>query len=146
MVYPRAFFRVTSPRLSPYKYRFFFARHVSRQSCSADFRQPWPYLRSSGFDGKKLMVKSMLENADRPPAFSTPPYRARNRRFCDAQRRVSLSFCFTTNGQQPPGGDGNRHPQPVIVHALVLPLPTAPFAAFEARVGNAFRAHAEQMR
>ena len=79
---------------------------------------------------------AVLENADHPPAFSAPPYCARNRRFCDVQRPVGLSFCFAPNGQQPPSGDGNRHPQSLrtqwVIHTRVLPLPTTPFAALEA--------------
>ena len=80
---------------------------------------------------------TVLENTNYPPAFSAPPYRTRNRRFFDVQRRVGLSFRFATNRQQPPCGDSNRHPQSLcprrVIHARVLPLPTVPFAAFEAR-------------
>ena len=79
---------------------------------------------------------TVLENADYPPAFSAPPYRARNRRFLDVQRRVGLSFRFATNRQQPSSGDSNRHPQSLrprrVIHARVLPLPATPFAMFEA--------------
>jgi hypothetical protein len=78
---------------------------------------------------------TVLENTHYPPAFSAPPYRTRNRRFFDVQRRVGLSFRFATNRQQPPRGDSNRHPQSLcprwVIHARVLPLPTTPFTVFE---------------
>jgi hypothetical protein len=81
---------------------------------------------------------TVLENTHYPPAFSATPYRITHRRFFDVQRRIglSLSFCFATARHQPPCGDGNRHPQPFgtrrIIHSRVLPLPTTPFAMFEA--------------
>src|SRR5450759_5926697 len=79
---------------------------------------------------------TVLENTHYPPAFSTPPYRTRNRRFFDVQRLIGLSFRFATNRPQPPRGDSNRHPKSLrprrVIHTRVLPLPTTPFAMFEA--------------
>ena len=68
----------------------------------------------------KLVVKrgrddqrpAALENADQPPAFPAPPHRSGNRGDFNVQRRVGLCLRLAADGQQPPGGDGHRHPQP----------------------------------
>ena len=84
--------RFTSP-MPAYKCRFFSpsaSRPANCQSRAIDFRQTRPSLRSSGFDGQKLMVKqgrddqrpAALENADQPPAFPAPPHRSGNRGGC----------------------------------------------------------------